>query len=148
MSEARAHDAKAATSLPLVSAATYVFDRAYSDYDWFAQLTKQNIHFVTHMKRNTLFKIVSSQRVTGRVSADESIRLTSSAGNRYPGCLRRIGYTTEEGKQLVFITNDFKRSLKPSLICTKCAGGSNSSSSGSSRISRSNVSSVPARMQC
>ena len=43
------------------------------------------------------------------MSADETIRLTSNPGSQYPECLRRILYTTEEGKKLVFITNDFER---------------------------------------
>jgi hypothetical protein len=109
MGEARAHDAKAAASLPLLTGATYVFDRAYHNYEWYARLTKQNIRFVGRMKANTVFEVISSQQVDGRVSADETIRLTSNAGSQYPECLRRILYTTEEGKKLVFITNDFER---------------------------------------
>ncbi|TYP78330.1 MULTISPECIES: transposase [Nitrosomonas] len=53
--------------------------------------------------------MISSQQVDARVSADETIRLTSNAGSQYPEYLRRILYTTEEGKKLVFITNDFER---------------------------------------
>ena len=54
MGEARAHDAKAAASLPLLTGATYVFDRAYNNYEWYARLTKQNIVSVqrSHLKQH------------------------------------------------------------------------------------------------
>ncbi len=112
MGEARTHDAQAVANLPLLSGATYVFDRAYNDYAWYAQLTKQNIRFVGRMKTNAVFDVVASHTTTGRVQADESIRLTSAKGKQYPGLLRRVRYTTEEGKELVFITNDFDRSAQ------------------------------------
>ena len=76
------------------------------------------------MKANTVFEVISSQQVDGQVSADETIRLTSNAGSQYPEYLRRILYTTEEGKKLVFITSDFKRPAQALLICTKCVGKS------------------------
>ena len=34
MGEARAHDAKVATFLPLLPGAIYVFDRPYNNYEW------------------------------------------------------------------------------------------------------------------
>jgi hypothetical protein len=38
MGEARAHDAKAVASLPLLASATYVFDRACNNYGGYARL--------------------------------------------------------------------------------------------------------------
>lgn len=33
--------------MPLLSGATYVFDRAYNDYAWLHEMGQQNIRFVT-----------------------------------------------------------------------------------------------------
>jgi IS4 transposase len=101
------------------------------------------------MKANTVFEVISSQQVDGQVSADEAIRLTSNAGSQYPEYLRRILYTTEEGKKLVFITNDFERPAQAIADLYKMRWQIELFfSSGSSKISKSNAFSVPAKMQC
>jgi hypothetical protein len=110
---AKCHDRKAARNLPLMPGATYVFDRAYNDYTWFNAMCEQDIRFVTRMKSNTQFETVEPRKVTEYgVREDAMIRLTSARGKELcPRLLRRICFTREEdGKQLVFITNDLDRS--------------------------------------
>ena len=113
ITKAKCHDRKAARNLPLMPGATYVFDRAYNDYAWFNAMSEQGIRFVTRMKSNARFETVELRPVSeDGVIEDALIRLTSARGKEQcPRLLRRIRFIREEdGKQLVFITNDLDRS--------------------------------------
>jgi putative transposase len=113
ISTAKRHDKKAAEHMPLLPGATYVFDRAYNDYAWFHDLTQRNIRFVSRMKSNAEFEVVKTLPVSDDgVLADQWICLSSARGKKEcPAILRRICFVREEdGKKLVFITNDLKRS--------------------------------------
>ena len=109
ITEAKCHDRKAARELPLLAGATYVFDRAYNDYAWFSQMHERDIRFVTRMKSNARFEIAENREAVGDgVLEDSLIRLDS---DRYSSLLRRIRFLrVEDGKELVFITNDLERS--------------------------------------
>ena len=106
------HDKKAAEQMPLLSGATYVFDRAYNDYSWFHDMTSRDIRFVGRMKSNAKFTVVKQQPVLDDpVLEDQLIRLSSARGKKeYPALLRRICFKRkEDGKVLTFITNDMER---------------------------------------
>lgn len=110
---AKKHDKKAAEHMPLLPGAAYVFDRAYNDYAWFHDLTQRDIRFVSRMKCNAEFAVVEMLPVSDDgVLEDQLIRLSSARGRKEcPTILRRICFVREEdGKNLVFITNDLKRS--------------------------------------
>jgi len=34
-----------------------VIDRGYNDYDWFAEMTREGVFFVTRMKTNTVYTV-------------------------------------------------------------------------------------------
>jgi len=113
ITNAKCHDRQAARNLPLMPGATYVFDRAYNDYGWFSAMSERNIRFVGRMKSNARFEIVKLRPVSeDGVIEDALIRLTSARGKaQCPRMLRRIRFVRkEDGKELVFITNDFDRS--------------------------------------
>jgi len=112
ISTAKCHDRKAARRMPLLPGATYVFDRAYNDYAWFNEMCEQDIRFVTRMKSNARFKTIETIAVTeAGVREDVLIRLTSARGKEQCSqILRRIRFVREEdGKELIFISNDLKR---------------------------------------
>jgi IS4 transposase len=52
LSSAKVDDVVAARAVPLEAGATYVFDKGYTDYGWWAQLVAAGAFFVTRRKRN------------------------------------------------------------------------------------------------
>ena len=87
-------------------------DRGSLDFSWFAQLTEAGVYFVTRLKDNTAYDVVTKQPVpsTGGVVADEWIALASpkSAAMYAPEWpLRRVEVVLPDGDRLVFLTNHF-----------------------------------------
>ena len=113
MTPAKMHDRKALNKLPMMSGMTYVVDRAYNDYSWYYTLEQQGSVFVGRMKSNARYEVIEELSAQGEgVVSDELIRLSSvKAQKDCPITLRRITFKrSEDQKQLVFISNDLKRS--------------------------------------
>jgi len=108
LTPAKVNDRKAANNLPLISHATYVFDRAYNDYGWYyEQMHLNNNRFVGRMKSNTLFEVAKTLVSEGNVLQDQYIRLTSKKGKACPITLRRIRFIrAEDQKEIILISND------------------------------------------
>ena len=93
-----------------------VFDKAYNDYEWYNQLENKGIFFVTRLKSNAAYRVMT-RRETIRskgVTSDQEIEFTGTVtAKRCPNRLRRIGYRDQEtGKHYVFLTNNMKLSAK------------------------------------
>lgn len=114
MTPAKKNDCEAAKSIPLITGATYVFDRAYNHYEWYYK----NLHlkgntFVGRMKKNACYEVLETHPVEGNILFDQRIRLNSKKGQNCPVLLRRIHFVRKEDeKEIVLITNDLKRSAK------------------------------------
>jgi hypothetical protein len=85
-----------------------VFDKGYTDFAWFADLTAAGIFFVTRLKRNADYTV--GERRTPpqdrRIVCDQIIRFRGPVTRRrYPGRLRRVVVRTPEGERLEFLTN-------------------------------------------
>ena len=99
--------------------AFYVMDRDYLDFKRLHRLHLAGVFFVTRAKSNRNAKRRYSrvvERCTGLI-CDQKITLTvfySKTG--YPEALRRIRFKTQEGKTLVFLTNNF---ALPALTITE-----------------------------
>ena len=89
-----------------------VFDRGYTDYDWFAQLTSQKVFFVTRLKSNADYIVVEDRPVVpGKgIIYDQIICMTQQAAETdAPPMMRRIEFFDEiEQRTLVFLTNHLK----------------------------------------
>ena len=89
-----------------------VFDRGYTDYNWFEQLTRQGVSFVTRLKTNANFIEVEDLAVPRRkgLISDRLICMTQQAvENDNPTKMRRIEFFDEEQQRtLAFLTNDMK----------------------------------------
>jgi len=89
-----------------------VFDRGYTDYNWFEQLTRQGVSFVTRLKTNADFIEVEDLAVPRRkgLISDRLICMTQQAvENDNPTKMRRIEFFDEEQQRtLAFLTNDMK----------------------------------------
>jgi len=127
--------------------AIYVMDRGYVDFARLYRLHEAGAFFVTRAKSNlNAHRVYSAatDRTTG-VIADQTITLDGHYTKRdYPVHLRRVRFRDPKtGKTLVFLTN---MTVQPaSTICTKAAGRSSFSSSGSSSTFGSRHSTAPRR---
>jgi len=115
MTHAKTNDRKALDNLPIMPKTTYIVDRAYNDYSWYYALQKKDSVFVGRMKTNARYTVneVVCPVGTGIIS-DEIITLSAKkALKNCPIPLRRIKFKREEdGKELIFITNDLQRSAE------------------------------------
>lgn len=89
-----------------------VFDKGYIDYQWFAQLTNQNISFVTRLRPKTVYQVKSSRKVLQckGIIADEWIELSSPHAQKRgaPKRLRRIEfYDAAKKRTFEFLSNNF-----------------------------------------
>ena len=110
ISDGKLHDVNVLDELLPEPGAFYVMDRGYLDFERLHRLHLAGAFFVTRAKSNLKAQRRYSRpvdRATGLI-CDQTITLTvfySKTG--YPEALRRIRFKTDEGKTLVFLTNNF-----------------------------------------
>jgi Domain of unknown function (DUF4372)/Transposase DDE domain/Group II intron, maturase-specific domain len=109
VTEGRVHESCVARSLRFEPGTIVVFDRDYTDYEWFAALDAEGVFFVTRLKENADYGVLERRPVPagGVVRCDEIIffHKAARAGN-LDLFLRRIEVWDEEQKRvLVFLTN-------------------------------------------
>ena len=112
ISDGKLHDVNVLDYLLPLPGAYYVMDRGYLDFERLYALHQAKAYFVTRAKRNFTFKRRYSQEVdksTG-VQCDQTVVLeTYYSFQGYPEPLRRIRYYDDnQGKRLVFLTNNFE----------------------------------------
>lgn len=115
MTAAKVHDSGPVARFPVFAGLTYVFDRAYNTADFLTRLIDAEALFVGRMKVNMRYRVVETREPQGDgVQSDELIEVEykKKASNPLAGQrLRRIRFIrAEDGKELVFITNDVVRS--------------------------------------
>lgn len=119
ISDGKLHDVNVLDELLPEPGAFYVMDRGYLDFERLYRLHLARAFFVTRAKSNLKAQRRYSHpvdRSTGLI-CDQTITLTvfySKTG--YPEALRRIRFKTDEGKTLVFLTNNF---ALPALTITE-----------------------------
>lgn len=107
ITEGKVHEIQVARKLKLQRGTMLVFDRGYTDYDWFQRLTEEGVHFVTRLKDNATYIVVERRAAHGEgVLADEIMVLEKQAGSETAPFLRRIRYwDAAHQRELVFLTN-------------------------------------------
>jgi putative transposase len=110
-------DVTAGRTVPLEAGATYVFDKGYTDYGWWAEIVAAKAFFVTRRKRNAHRRAVCEAAPMGEgILADRTLRI----GHRRPRggaplnplyevSLREIVVARSEGEPLHLLTNDLTR---------------------------------------
>jgi hypothetical protein len=100
---------------------TVIFDKGYSDFEWFRDLNDAGVFFDTRLKTSIKFKVAKS-RVTDRTRGhicDQEIYFNGPVAKRKMRSktkLRRISYRDPDtGKKLIFLTNRFD--LATQTIC-------------------------------
>jgi hypothetical protein len=107
----KTHEVKVLKTLVFEANTIVVIDRGYSDYELFAEWTRQKVFFVTRMKDNATYRITERRKVPegGNVHCDQTIKYTGYASQeKCDVSLRRISYwDPKTKKRLVFLTNIF-----------------------------------------
>ncbi|MFC1889679.1 IS4 family transposase [Thermodesulfobacteriota bacterium] len=107
----RIHDVNILDDIPIQPGAIYVMDRGYIDFARLFKIHRSSAFFVTHAKKNMVFKRVYSHSIdksTG-LQCDQTIVLRGHYSHKYyPEKLRRIRFfDAEKNKRLIFLTNNF-----------------------------------------
>ncbi len=112
---ARQHDRRFLYNLSLQPNSWIVFDKAYNSYIQYEKWVEQSVWFVTRMRSNATFHVTkvmidnTRRKAAIGVLKDQYISvpiLKNSVVNRRLK-LRRITYKTPEGKEYIFLTNNF-----------------------------------------
>jgi putative transposase len=118
LSSAKLDDVVAGRAVPLEKGATYVFDKGYTDYRWWAEIAAAGALFVTRKKRNAYIRGQGERPVEGAaILADRTVSLGhrrphggAAPNPLYDKRLREIVVERDGGgAPLVLLTNDFDR---------------------------------------
>jgi hypothetical protein len=109
VTEGRHSELEVARGLRLEAGTILAIDRGYNDFEWFAEMTRDGVFFVTRMKTNTVYSVVEECEVpeNGNVLRDQIISLPglSKAGEEAV-LFRRIEYWNKDKQEiLVFFSN-------------------------------------------
>ena len=109
------NDRNEGVRVPIEPGATYVFDKAYCDFNWWHDISTRGAYFVTRFKRNVALRVRHDREVppvaAATVVKDQLVQFThkSPGGgrrNRYQEVLRRVEVAREGKAPLVLATND------------------------------------------
>jgi hypothetical protein len=107
----RVNDIVAAKSMPIEAGATYVFDKGYYDFAFWARLSAAQCRFVTRLKKNSPTRLVQecdlfSENILFDRIVRLSERLCGQRRNPYDGPVRLISVKIDTGQELTLLTND------------------------------------------
>lgn len=107
-------------NLEIEENATYVFDKAYCDYNWWHRIEQQGAYFVTRLKINAAIAVIEQRpiKADSMVLEDNIIKFTNmnpGAGrkNNYKQPLRRVIVQRDNGlAPIILVSNDLNRSAE------------------------------------
>ena len=109
---AKVNDIKAAQAMPIEPGATYVFDLAYYDFGWWAELDAAGCRIVTRFKSHTSLTVTADLDVPegGNILSDRigllPQRQARNRRNPFGDPVREVRVKTETGKVLRILCND------------------------------------------
>lgn len=109
----RVNDIVEAKTMPIEPGATYVFDRGYYDFGWWAALHGAKCRFVTRLKSNSPAQIVKTLPANEpSIQSDTLVtlnaRMARSRKNPFQDMLREIVVRLDTGTTLRLVTNDLE----------------------------------------
>jgi putative transposase len=116
ITDANVNDAQIGRTVAIEPGATYVFDKGYCHYGWWAAIDAAKSWFVTRPKANMRLDVVKARclkKAQGdgfTIVSDENVVFASKGDSKLPIRLRRIGIKRENGQKITLLTNDLKRS--------------------------------------
>jgi hypothetical protein len=108
ITEGKTHEVRVARQMRFAPGTILIFDRGYTDYQWFTSLTQQGVYFVTRLKENADYGVVEKREVPkGRdVRRDEVVFFYKLEQESKEVFYRRIEfYDQQHDRVLVFVTN-------------------------------------------
>jgi hypothetical protein len=114
----KVNDIVAAKAMPITAGATYIYDKGYYDYGWWAKLDAAGCRFVTRLKKNTPLTVERERYIApgGAIRRDcigyLPQRLAASRHNPMAKPVRVIDLEIETGKVLRILTNDLEASAE------------------------------------
>ena len=108
ITEGKKHEVRVARQMRFTPGTILVFDRGYTDYQWFVSLLQQGVYFVTRLKENADYGVVEEFVVPHRrgVRRDQVIFFYQLAQAGMDAYFRRIEFYDEEhDRVLVFLTS-------------------------------------------
>jgi len=111
ITEGKQHEIRVARQLRYEPGTLLAIDRGYIDYEWFADLSRQGVFFVTRMKDNADYLVIEDRDQPRRkgLLRDQVICFTKQAGAGRECFFRRIEfYDEEQDRVLVFLTNHLR----------------------------------------
>jgi len=112
---ANVNDVEIGRLVEIEAGSTYVFDKGYYHYGWWAQIHAAGAQFVTRPKTNSRFRVSKHRYVRKsigdgfRIIDDCEVVLASKGDSRLPMPLRRIRVKRDKGGTITLITNDMQR---------------------------------------
>jgi hypothetical protein len=104
----KTHEVKVARKLRFDPGTVLVFDRGYVDYEWFLELTRQKVWFVTRLKEGAAYEVIEKRPVPerGQILRDEVIYFPGLAEPQEEYFFRRVEvWDQEKSESIVFLTN-------------------------------------------
>jgi hypothetical protein len=107
----RVNDIVAAKAMPIEAGGTYVFDKGYYDFAFWARLSAAQCRFVTRLKKNSPTRLVrEADLFSENILFDRIVRLSErlcgQRRNPYDANVRLIGVKIDTGQELTLLTND------------------------------------------
>ena len=108
----RTNDITPAKRFPIEPGATYVFDKGYYDFGFWAALDAEDCRFVTRLKKNSPTRLIETRAVDpeGPILADRvallSTRLASSRKNPFDKPVRLVTVRIDSGRVITLLSND------------------------------------------
>jgi putative transposase len=112
---ANVNDVEIGRKLTIAAGTTYVFDKGYYHFGWWAKISQAGALFVTRPKANTRLRATAKRPLRKRLGdgfrilADHQVRLASKGDSRLPIPLRRIRLKRDQGGTVTLLTNDLER---------------------------------------
>ena len=108
----KVHEQKVAPLIPLDKGDVAVFDRAFTNFRWYATLCDKGIYFVTRLKKNAAYRVIERRDISHlkSITSDQIIEFTGIlSSQRLPYRLRRIrSKDPQTGQYVVLLTNQFE----------------------------------------
>ena len=108
LTEGARHEIRVARQLRFEPGTIVVMDRGYTAYEWFLELGRQGVYFVTRLKDGASYGVVETRAVPqhSQVVKDEVIWFHSQPGESREHFFRRVEvWDQERGETLVFLSN-------------------------------------------
>ena len=94
VTEGKQHEVQVARQLHFAPGTILAIDRGYTDYEWFARLSEENVYFVTRLKDNADYAVVEEREIPQRkgVQRDQVIFFYKLARAGVDCFFRRVEY--------------------------------------------------------